>query len=79
MYWGVGRECRYSQARRGIVSIKGHWESPRGVGDVQGLQVGVRVVSEGVAGVRDVLGVGSKCRYSGARRGIGGISGIGGS
>ena len=29
----------------------------------------------GVGAVRDVLGAGRECRYSGARRGIGGIRG----
>ena len=28
-------------------------------------------MSEGVGGVRDVLGAGRDCRYTGARRGIG--------
>ena len=32
MYWGAGRECRYSGARRGIGSMRGHLGSPRGVG-----------------------------------------------
>ena len=26
VYWGDGRECRYSGARRGIGGIRGHWE-----------------------------------------------------
>ena len=30
--YGPGRECRYSGARRGIGSIRGHWGSPRGAG-----------------------------------------------
>ena len=25
MYWGAGRECRYSGARRGIGGIRRHW------------------------------------------------------
>ena len=34
---------------------------------------------EGVGGTGDVLGADRECRYSGARRGIGGIRAIGGS
>ena len=34
-------------------------------------------VTGGVGAVRCVLGAGRGCRYSGARRGIGGIRGIG--
>ena len=33
----------------------------------------------GIRGCRGVLGAGRECRYSGARRGIGSIRGIGGS
>ena len=29
MYWGAGRKCRYSGARRGIGGIRGHWVAPR--------------------------------------------------
>ena len=29
VYWGAGRECRYSRARRGIGGMRGHWGSPR--------------------------------------------------
>ena len=25
VYWGAGRECRYSGARRGIGRIRGYW------------------------------------------------------
>ena len=32
MYWGAGRECRYSGARMGIGNIRGHWRSPKGKG-----------------------------------------------
>ena len=32
-------------------------------------------MSEGVGSVRGVLGAGRECRYSGTRRGIGGIMG----
>ena len=42
MYWGAGRECRYSGARRGIVDIG----VPRDVGAVRGCR-----------GVRGVLGL----------------------
>ena len=31
MYWGAGRDSRYSGARRGM-GHQGHWEAPRGVG-----------------------------------------------
>ena len=31
----------------------------------------------GCRGIRGVLGAGKECRYSGARRGIGGLRGIG--
>ena len=37
VYWGPGRECRYSGASRGIGSIKGHWGSPRGSRGCMGL------------------------------------------
>ena len=30
VYWGVGRDCRYSGARRGIGGIKGHFKAPMG-------------------------------------------------
>ena len=39
----------------------------------------VRGTLGGVGGVLGVLGAGRKCRYSGARRGIGGIRGHWGS
>ena len=41
--------------------------------------MGVLGESGDVGGVRDLLGAGRDCRYSGTRRGIGGIRGIGGS
>ena len=66
---GAGRECRYSGARRGIGSIRGHWASPGGCLGVLG----------GVRGYRGVLGAGRECRYSEARRGIGSIRGHWGS
>ena len=25
VYWGTGRDSRYSEARRGIGGIRGHW------------------------------------------------------
>ena len=37
---GAGRECRYSETRRGIGSIRGHWGSPRCVGGCQGVYWG---------------------------------------
>ena len=36
VYWGPGRECRYSGAIRGIGSIRGHLGSPRGCRGVGG-------------------------------------------
>ena len=30
VYWGAGRDCRYSQARRDIGGIRGKWGAPRG-------------------------------------------------
>ena len=54
---GAGRECRYSRARRGIGSTRGHWgllESVGGVGAIRG-------VSGGVGHVRDVLGASREC------------------
>ena len=48
MYWGAGRECRYSGARRGMGSIRGHWGSPRGCRELLGCQ--------GCRGVRSALG-----------------------
>ena len=41
-----------------------------------GLLLGCQGPSEGVGGVRSVLGAGWHCRSSGARRGIGGIRSI---
>ena len=32
MYWGADRDSRYSGARRGIGSIRGHWGLLGGVG-----------------------------------------------
>ena len=65
---GAGRECRYSGARRGIGSLRGHWGSPRGV--------------KGPSGGRQCqgcIGAGRECTYSGARRGIGSLRGHWGS
>ena len=39
--------------------------------------VGVIMGNQGCRGVRGVLGAGRECRYSGARKGIGCIRGIG--
>ena len=72
MYWGAGRECRYSQARKGIGSIRGYWRSPRGVG-VLG------AVKRHQMGVSSVFETGRECRYSRVRRGIGSIRGHWGS
>ena len=65
---GVGRPEGYRK-HQGYWGLLG---SAGGVGSCQG-------VSGGVKSVRSVLGAGRDCRYSGARRGIGGIRGIGGS
>ena len=40
MYWGAGRKCRYSGARRSIAGIRGHW----GLQEVLGPLGGVRGV-----------------------------------
>ena len=32
VHWVAARECRCSGASRGISSIRGHWEAPRGEG-----------------------------------------------
>ena len=34
MYWGAGRECRYSGARRGIGGIRGNGGTPWSIGGV---------------------------------------------
>ena len=73
MYWGAGRECRYSGARRDISGIRELLGAPRDVGP-SGSYRGVGV--SGCIGVSGVYwGTGRECRYSGARRGIGGIRG----
>ena len=40
MYWGAGRKCRYSGARRAIGSIRRHWGllGCRDVGAIRGGQ-----------------------------------------
>ena len=49
MYWGVGRDSRYSGARRGIWGIREYWELLGGVvvlgplWGFQGVPEGVRV------------------------------------
>ena len=43
LYGWAGRECRYSGARRGIGSIRGHWGSPMGVGGCKWMSGGVGV------------------------------------
>ena len=46
VYWGDGRECRYSGARRGISGIRRHWGLLGGVGDfgaIRGCQGASRV------------------------------------
>ena len=45
-----------------------------GIGDPRGVE-GVGTVRGTSGGVSSVLGAGRECRYSGARRGIGGIMG----
>ena len=58
MYWGTGRECRYSGARRGIGGKRGHWGVPRGVG--------VLGPSRGHLGCQGCIGgLARECRYSG--------------
>ena len=37
VYWGAGRECRYSGARRVYVAIRESWGYKGGVGSVRGL------------------------------------------
>ena len=32
VYWGAGRECRYSGARRSICGIRWYWDLLTGVG-----------------------------------------------
>ena len=67
VYWGTGREYRYSGARSGIGSIRGDLGSPR---ECKGC-------SEPLGGCQGVSGVyWDACRefrYSEARRGIGGL------
>ena len=43
MYWGVGRECRYSGARRGYRWHKGHWGTLWGCRGTLGGVGGARV------------------------------------
>ena len=45
MYWGAGRESRYSRARRGVHDLRGH-----------GALRGVEGLLEASGGVRGVLG-----------------------
>ena len=52
-------------AQKGYRWYKGALGDPRGVRELLG----------GSGGVRGVLGAGRECKYSGARRGIGGIGG----
>ena len=37
MYWGAGRECRYSGASKGIGGIRKNWGAPRECWGVRGL------------------------------------------
>ena len=74
MYWGAGRDYRYPGARRGIEDIRGYWRLLGCVGDVGGHYGDIRG-HQGCRGCQGVLGAGRDCRYSGARRGIGGIMG----
>ena len=53
MYWGTGRECRYSGARRGIGSIRGYWKL---LGVLRVLEA-VMGASGDDGGVRNVLGL----------------------
>ena len=53
VYWGAGRECRYSGARSGICSIRGIGDLLGGVGTIRGQQGHHRG-----RGVRGILGAG---------------------
>ena len=55
VYWGDGRECRYSGARRGIGGIRGHLGLLGGWGAGAIMGVGYK----GCMGVRDALEVAS--------------------
>ena len=52
VYWGAGRDSRYSEARRGI-GASGALGAPRGVGAILGCQG----ASGSIGGVRGVLRV----------------------
>ena len=73
--WEAGRDCRYSGARRGIGSIRGHLGDPRDVGGVGELLWGCQWGIRGCRGCQGCIVAGKDCRYSGARRGIEGIMG----
>ena len=58
VYWEAGRECRYSEPRRGIGGIRGHWGAPRCVGAVRGVgDVGVYWELAGSVGTQGPEGV----------------------
>ena len=74
MYWGAGKECRYSRARRGIDSIRDIWGLLGVFGVLEAF--GENHGASGDVGVSGMYwGAGRECRYSRTRRGIGGIRG----
>ena len=62
VYWGW-QGVKVLGDRRGIGDIRRHWGVLRGCSRAEGLLWDV-------GSVRDVLGVGRDCRYSGARRDV---------
>ena len=74
MYWGAGRDCRYSGARKGIGAFMEYWGLLGHVGHVGEAIMGMLRASWGVKGV---LGACRDCMYPGPEGIYGASWGIG--